>query len=235
VNHGPATVSSVTSLSGKRLQYLLLNEARPFSNWPGGTDQQIHVSRELLQQVISPDSDTGTLENYAAQIFIAPQNEKTSKKLASEVRTDMTGPTRLYEAVAAGASWLAKQPSNSDERKVMFLVCDGKDTESRVPPQDAIKALQKASVPLFVLAPVDVEGRTEGKFLREISQESGGRAYFLPPNTKHLTLDQLKRDLADSFLLTLSLPSERGLQLLNVTIEGHSQTSIFSSSHVFVP
>ncbi|HET6176843.1 MAG TPA: hypothetical protein VFE61_07925 [Candidatus Sulfotelmatobacter sp.] len=48
------------------------------------------------------------------------------------------------------------------------------------------------------------------EYLRQLAEESGGQVYFLPPNTKHVTFEGLKRDLADSFLLTLKLPHRKG-------------------------
>jgi len=235
VNHDPVSIVSVTSLSDQHLQYILINDQRLASQWPGGTGQQVHVAKELLKQVISPGSDIGTLVNYGDAVFLDVQNEKDPEKLSRQLSPSATGPTRLYDAVMAGTSWLAKQPASRDERKVAFLVCDGKDSGSHVGLSDAIKALQKASFPIFVFAPSDVETRKEGQHLRELAEQSGGRAYFLPPNTRHLTFDSLKRDLADSFLLSLSPPAGRGLLPLSITEITHPKLSIHASSQIFVP
>jgi Mg-chelatase subunit ChlD len=102
----------------------------------------------------------------------------------------------------AAANWLTKQPNSPEERRVAFLVCDGKETGSHVGLADAVKALQRASSPIFIFTPSDVEKRKQGQYLRQLAEESGGQVYFLPPNTKHVTFDGLKRDLADRFLLT---------------------------------
>jgi len=235
VNHEPVSVVSVVSLSGKHLRYVLIHDERLHNNWPGGAAQQIHVAKELLKQVISPDVDTGTLVSYGEEVFLGSENERDPRKLASEVRADTIDPARLYEAIIAGTHRLAKQQSGSDERKVIFLVCDGKETESHVGMAEALNALHKASVAIFVLAPSDVEKRKEGKGLHQLAEQSGGRVYFLSPDTKHLTFNDLKRDLADSFLLTLNLPSQKGLLPLSVTEVGHPQLSIVAPSHVFVP
>jgi hypothetical protein len=235
VNHEPVSVASVVPLSGKHFRYVLIHDARVYDNWPGGTDQQIHVAKEFLKQVISPGVDTGTLVSYGEEVLLGPENERDPRKVASEVGVHRSSPARLYDAIIAGVSRLAKQQSGSDERKVVFLVCDGKETGSHLGMADALNALHKASLPIFVFAPSDVEKRKEGRGLRELAEQSGGRAYFLPPDTKHLTFNDLKRDLADGFLLTLNRPSQKGLLPLSVTEVGPPQLSIVAPSQVFVP
>jgi hypothetical protein len=95
VNHESVPVASLTSLSDKHLQYVLINDARVHVDWPGGTDQQEHVAKELLKQVISPGSDIGTLVNFGDEVFLDVQNEKDPKKLSSRISATTTGPTRL--------------------------------------------------------------------------------------------------------------------------------------------
>jgi len=234
VNHDPVSVTSVMPLSGKHLRYVLIHDARLHDDWPGGVDQQIHVAKEFLKQVISPGVDTGTLVSYGELVDLGPQNQRDPRKLASEVGTGRIGPARLYDAITAGTSWLAKQPTGPDERKVVFLVCDGKEAGSHVSRAEALKALHKGSFPIFVIAPSDVEKRNQGRLLQDLAEQSGGRAYFLPPNW-HLAFDGLKRDLADSFLLGLNLPSQKGLLALSIAEIGHPQLSIVASPQVFVP
>ena len=119
---------------------------------------------------------------------------------------------------------------------MIFLVCDASDTGSHVGLADAIKAMQEASLPIFVIAPSDVEKKKQGQSMRVLAEESGGRAYFLGPGTRHPTFDDLKRDLADSFLLILNPPSDiKGFLPLRITGVAHLQLSISSSTHVFVP
>jgi hypothetical protein len=236
VNNEPVAVASLTSLSGRLLQYVLINDQRLHNQWPGGRDQQAHVAKVLLKQVVSSGSDIGTLVNYSDAVFMDVKDERNPDKLSSQIRATGIGPARLYEAVVAGTKWLAKQPTTRDARKVIFLVCDGSDTGSRVGLSDAIKALQEASFPIFVVAPSESEKKKQGQYMRDLAEQSGGRAYFLAPNTKYLTFEDLKRDLADSFLLVLNPPfHNKGFQPLRITGVAHPQLSISSSSRVFMP
>lgn len=236
VNNEPVPVASLTSLSGKPLQYVLIHDQRLHDQWPGGSYQQEQVAKELLRQVISSDSDTGTLVSYSDEVFLDVKDETNPKKLSSQIHTTGIGPAQLYEAVVNGAGLLAKRPTLPNARKVIFLVCDGSDTGSHVGLADAIKSLQEASLPIFVVAPSEREKKKQGQDMRQLAEQSGGRAYFLAPGTKYLTFDDLKRDLADSFLLALNPPIQnKGFLPLRVTGVAHPQLSISSSTRVFVP
>jgi hypothetical protein len=234
VNHTPVPVASVASLAGQHLQYVLVNNQNVHPQWPGGKEQQVHVASEFLRQVISAGSDIGTLVNYGDQVFIDVQNESDPRKLSRGLSRGSIPPNRLYDAVSAATNWLAKQVARPDVRKVMFLVCDGRESESHVTLADAIRTLQKVSVPLFVFAPSDVEKKKEGQNLRELAGQAGGRVYFLSPD-RHLTFDAIKRDLADSFLLALNPPPSKGLLPLSVSYAGHPQVPVLSASQIFVP
>jgi len=177
VNDKPVVVASLTSLSGKPLQYVLINDQRLHNQWPGGRDQQANVAKELLKYVVSSGSDIGTLVNYSDEVFLDVQDERDPKKLSSQIRATGIGPARLYEAVVVATKWLAKQPTARDGRKVIFLVCDGSDTGSHVGLADAIKALQEASFPIFVVAPSNSEKKETGNL--QNSQEA--EPIFLVP------------------------------------------------------
>jgi von Willebrand factor type A domain-containing protein len=234
VNHQPATIVSLTSFAGEHLWYVLINDRRVITKWRGGTEQQVNVAAKFLKQVITAGADIGTLVNSGDSVLLDVQNEKDPAKLASKL--DLTGLySPLYDAIVASTQLLMKQPTSADYRKVIFLFCDGTDNKSHVHLDDAIRALQKASVPIFIFAPSEVERRKNGEQLRKLADQAGGRTYFLPPDTRHLAFDDLKRDLAQSFLLTVSVPQSKGMSPLIVTDLGNPKASVIGASQVFVP
>jgi hypothetical protein len=234
VNHQPATVVSLTSFAAEHMQYVLINDRRIRSKWPGGTEQQVSVAAKFLRQVIAPRADIGTLVNSGDGVILDVQNEKDPAKLASKL--DRTGLySTLYDAIVFSTQRLMKQPTNPDYRKVIFLFCDGTDNRSHVDLEEAIRTLQKASVPIFIFAPSEVEKGKNGEQLRELAGQTGGRTYFLPPDTRHLAFDDVKRDLAQSFLLTLSISLSKGMSPLIITNLGNPKASVVGASQVFVP
>jgi len=194
----------------------------------------VNVAAKFLKQVIVAGADIGTLVNSGDHVLLDVQNETDPAKLASKLdRTGLFAP--LYDAIVASTQVLMKQPTSPDHRKVIFLFCDGTDNKSQVDLDYAIRALQKASVPIFIFAPSQVERGKKGEQLRQIADQAGGRTYFLPPDTRHLAFDDLKRDLAQSFQLTVSIPSSKGMLPLMITDVGNPKASIVAASQILGP
>lgn len=237
VRHQPAVVTSITSLAGKRLQYVLLNDASGRNQWPNGIKQQTDAADQLLRQVIVAGSDVGSLVNFGQEVYIDVQNENNPQKLAAKLeRTGRSG-TPMHDAVVSAAKWLAKQSAVADCRKVMFLFGDGEDNTSRSNLDQATEALQRTGIPIFIVAPSSVETKKQGERLRQLASRSGGRVYFLPLDTRPVGFDSLKRDLAQSFLLEISVPSPKGAELIPVTITdvNNPRIHIIGPSQIAVP
>lgn len=218
VRHQPAAVTSITSLAGKRLQYILLNDASGSNQWPNGTKQQADAADQLLRQVVVASSDVGSLVNFSEEVYIDVQNENNPQKLAAKLERTGRGGTGMYDAVVSAANWLAKQPAVADCRKVMFLFSDGEDNTSRSSLDRATKALQRTGITIFIVAPSSVETKKQGETLRHLTSQSGGRVYFLPRDTSQVKFDFLKRDLTQSFLLKISVPLSKGAEIVPLTI-----------------
>jgi len=235
VNHQPVAIASVTPLAGKHLQYVLLNDQSGSTRWPDGIKQQTEVADQLLKQVVAAGSDIGSLVNFGDDVFIDVQNEKDPLKLAGKLERTGRGGTKLYDAVVSAGKWLAKQPVNPDHRKVMFLFCDGEDNTSKSRLSEAIDTLQRATIPIFIIAPSSVETKKQGEKLRQLSRETGGRVYFLPRDTKQVEFALLKQDLSQSFLLKMSIPSGEGTLPLVITNPANPQDQISAPSQIVAP
>ncbi len=235
VNHQPVAIASVTPLAGKHLQYVLLNDQSGSTRWPDGIKQQTEVADQLLKQVVAAGSDIGSLVNFGDDVFIDVQNEKDPLKLAGKLERTGRGGTKLYDAVVSAGKWLAKQPVNPDHRKVMFLFCDGEDNTSKSRLSEAIDTLQRATIPIFIIAPSSVETKKQGEKLRQLSRETGGRVYFLPRDTKQVEFTLLKQDLSQSFLLKMSIPSGEGTLPLVITDPANPQDQISAPSQIVAP
>lgn len=218
VRHQPAAVTSITLLASEHLQYVLLNDASGRNRWPNGTTQQVEAADQFLKQVVVANSDVGSLVNFNDEVYLDVQNINNPQKLAAKLERTGRGGTVTYDAVVSAAKWLAKQAAVADCRKVIFLFGDGEDNSSRRNLDQATEALQRTGIPIFVVAPSSVETKKQGENLRRLADQSGGRVYFLPRDTRHVKFDFLKRDLAQSFLLKITLPLAEGAEIVPVTI-----------------
>lgn len=231
VRYQPTAVTSITSLAGRRLQYVLLNDASGRNQWPQGTKQQTDAADQLLRQVVVAGSDVGSLVNFSDQVYIDVQNENNPQKLAAKLERTGRGGTVTYDAVVSAAKWLAKRATVVGSRKVMFLFGDGEDNASRSNLNQATEALQRTGIPIFIVAPSSVETKKQGERLRQLASRSGGRVYFLPLDTRQVRFDSLKRDLTQSFLLKISVPLSEGAAIIPVTITDVNNPRI----HIIAP
>jgi Mg-chelatase subunit ChlD len=235
VNHQRVTIASVTPLADRHLQYVLLNDQSGSTRWSEGIKHQTEVAEQFLKQVVAAGSDIGSLVNFGDDVYIDVQNEKDPLILAAKLERKGVGGTKLYDAVVSAAKWLAKQPVSSDHRKVMFLFCDGEDNASKRRLSEAIDTLQRATIPIFIVAPSSVETKKQGEKLRQLSNETGGRVYFLPRDTKQVEFALLKQDLTQSFLLKINIPSAEGTLPLVITDQANPQDQISAPSQIVAP
>lgn len=232
INHQPVGIVSITPLASKHLQYVLLNDQSGSTRWPDGIKQQTEVADQFLKRVVAVGSDIGSLVNFADDVLIDVQNEKDPLKLAGKLERTGRGGTKLYDAVVSAGKWLAKQPVNPDHRKVMFLFCDGEDNTSKSRLSEAIDTLQRATIPIFIIAPSSVAMKKQGEKLRQLSRETGGQVYFLPRDTKQVEFASLKQDLAQSFLVMINIPSGGGTLPLVITDSANPQDQISAPSQI---
>jgi hypothetical protein len=235
VNGQGVAIVSIASLAGDHLQYALLNNQNRHTRWPDGNDQQTALASRFLTQVVVAGADVGSLVNFGEDVFLDVQNEKTPQKLAAKLEPHgVVDESRLYDAVLSAARYLAKQPPNWGARKVLFLFSDGQDNASKSNIQQATDALQMARIPIFIIAPSSVENNKEGKVLRQLASDCGGKVYFLPRDTKQTSFEFVRRDLDEEFLLTLDVSSlQPGRLRLTVSATTVPQVSVIAPSQIF--
>ena len=109
-------------------------------------------------------------------------------------RVDTRGGTALYDAVYAAADHLAKGAKL--EKKVLLVVTDGEDNESRMSLEEAIRAVQNDNGPtIYTIGILGDEGkqRRAKRALESLSTQTGGVAFF-PRNLEEV--DDISRAVA---------------------------------------
>jgi Ca-activated chloride channel homolog len=109
-------------------------------------------------------------------------------------RVDSRGGTALYDAVYAAADHLAK--GAKQQKKVLLVVTDGEDNESRMSLEQAIRAVQNDQGPeIYTIGILGDEGkqRRAKRALEALSVQTGGVAFF-PKNLDEV--DEISREVA---------------------------------------
>lgn len=137
---------------------------------------------------------------------------------------DSRGGTAMYDAVVASADQLAK--GAKQEKKVLLVVTDGEDNESRMSLEDAVRRVQADSGPTIYTIGIlgdDKEAKRAHRALERLATETGGVAYF-PKDLGQV--DEISRAVAHDIRNQYTLgykpsrpQSEGGFR--NVRVEAH--------------
>ncbi len=109
-------------------------------------------------------------------------------------RVDSKGGTALYDAVIASADHLAKGARR--EKKVLLVVTDGDDNESRESLEQAVRTVQSDKGPtIYCIGILSKEDRKRSakRALEALSLQTGGVAFF-PENLDEV--DEISREVA---------------------------------------
>src|SRR5215469_5911418 len=109
-------------------------------------------------------------------------------------RLDSRGGTALYDAVIASSDHLAKAAKR--DKKVLLVVTDGEDNESRDSLEEAIRAVQDENGPtIYTIGILGTEGKQHRakRALEALSLQTGGVAFF-PKNLDEV--DQISQQVA---------------------------------------
>ena len=124
------------------------------------------------------------------------------------------GQSAIIDAIYTGAQYVAEHNRGADRRKVLVVITDGEDRNSRMKLNDLVKLLHEKGVQIFVVGltmDLDAEGgltrqssrdKAE-RLLKTLAEETGGRVFF-PEDKDDLneSIAQIVHDLQGQFRIT---------------------------------
>ena len=120
-------------------------------------------------------------------------------------RVDSRGGTALYDAVIASADHLAKGAKK--DKKVLLVITDGVDNESRESLESAIRSVQNDAGPTIytigILAKDEPGGKRAKRALQALSDQTGGVAFF-PADLEEVDeiSSEVARDIRNQYSIT---------------------------------
>ncbi|HVZ21654.1 MAG TPA: VWA domain-containing protein [Vicinamibacterales bacterium] len=164
------------------LSLLLDTSASMDTKLPTAQEAAIGFAKRLrmqdLAEVIDFDNRVTVLQNFTNA---APELEAAIR------RTSAGGSTALYNAVYIALKDLKKAVAkNIDEirRQAIVLLSDGEDTSSLLPFEEVLDLAKRSETAIYSIGLRDNEGGGSKTFreaefvLRQLSQQTGGRAFF---------------------------------------------------------
>jgi VWFA-related protein len=142
-------------------------------------EQQAAV--EFLQQIIRPQTDKAFILAFDEVPEVTQDFTNDLDKLTKGIKSIRPGGgTAMWDAVFyACRDKLMKEKANGPVRRVIILVSDGDDNQSRVLRQEAIDMAERAGVLVYSISTNLSNIHDEGdKNLKRLAEETGGRAFF---------------------------------------------------------
>lgn len=159
-------------------------------------DKRAAVTKAVLNLVRASNRDDEVfVVNFNDEPFL-DQDFTSDANLMHEAldRVDSRGGTALYDSVIASADHLAKGARK--EKKVLLVITDGEDNESRDSLEQAIRSVQNDNGPtIYTIGILGSEGRERRakRALEQLSVQTGGVAFF-PKNLSEV--DEISQAVA---------------------------------------
>lgn len=172
VDKRPTQIVSLRSAKGDQLTFALLVDV--------STSQSRNADsiREAAWQIfdgLSNGNNRGYLVFFENRVLIskAPLQKSSAQSALKNVR--FGGGTALFDAIGETCTQVLKSSLNpGSPRRVIVLLSDGDDNQSRLSAKKAEEAAEGEGVAIFALSTSSTAPR-EGRFLKEASQNTGGQ------------------------------------------------------------
>ena len=152
--------------------------------------------------------------DFDSQVRILQSFTNDAAALEKAIRnTDVNGSTSLYNAIYISLKELKKIKANSAadiRRQAIVVLSDGDDTSSLVPYEEVLDLAKRSETSIYAIG-LRPQGSYRSEFkeaefvLKQLSQETGGRAYFVQTAAELPKIyEQISDELANQYALAYS-------------------------------
>ena len=162
------------------------------------------AAEQFVRSVLRPAVDSIFLLDFTHQLNFRRATVGDPNMFAALSALAPGGQTALYDAVdAAAQDDTMTAPEAQPVRRVIILLSDGEDNDSRHSLDDALSAAQMNDVSIYAIT-VHSRGYSQGDgVLAELADATGGRAFVLP-DLKHLdaVFSKIQDELRSEYLVS---------------------------------
>lgn len=170
---------------------------------------QVNAAAMTFVKTSNPEDEMFVV-NFNDEYYLDTPGDFTNSQKALQdalSRIDTHGSTALYDAVVGSLNHLKK---GHRDKRVLLLVTDGDDDASRLTLPEAIRAAIKSNATIYAIGVYSQDDREHDKrmvrrstkILRELTDATGGRAYF-PANLSEVQpiCEQVAREIRSQYTI----------------------------------
>jgi Ca-activated chloride channel homolog len=166
----------------------------------------------FLETMLNSHQDRALLATFDSQVELHQDLTDRLDLLTQAIdKVKAQGGTRMYDAVYSICEEKMMASTSLGRRHAMVVITDGADTESERDLKDAIDIAQRSETTVYVIsaesgglfgAQAGLVGRKEDKDLKQLAEETGGRAFFTADMAElGKSLDGIARELRSQYLI----------------------------------
>jgi len=175
----PAAVRSFESETNLPLRVGLVMDVSGSIRGRFNFEQESAVS--FFRQMLHPGVDQAFVVTFNSLPVLTQDFSDSAALLEQGVRTVTAGGgSAVYDAVKfAATAKLAHCKADQPVRRVIILLSDGEDNQSRATPQEVIEAASRAEVTVFAISSNFSNIKSRGDMIMErLAEETGGRVFY---------------------------------------------------------
>ncbi len=187
-----------------------------------GFVQERRAAQAFVRRLLRPEIDSLLLVDFAGQASLSNMTGRSANLLATKINSlEAAGHTAIYDAIYETASLaLASAREDQPVRRVMILLSDGDDNDSRHGRAEAVDLAQRAGIVIYAVTAHNRRFEYQGDaILRQMTEATGGRTFILARfDEVEKVFAQIEAELRNQYSLTFRAPgpSRCGYHLLDV-------------------
>jgi VWFA-related protein len=165
------------------------------------------AANEFMLEILKAKSDRAFVMGFDVTPNVTQDWTNNLDALQTAVtRLRPGGGTAMYDAVYTACRDKLLDESRGQEpvRKVMVLLSDGDDNQSRVYPDEAVKECQRAETIIYAISTNWTPSRGRGDKALEVMAEDTGGQVFYPPSVEEVSnsFQKIEEELRSQYALT---------------------------------
>ena len=199
----PEALRNFQSETNLPLRVALVLDASASITSQFGFEQQSAL--QFFQQMLRPRVDKGIVVTFKSTAKLAQGFTDDSQKLGAAVENASAGGgSAVYDAVSLATQKLMDSGDETPVRRVIILITDGEDNQSRITRHELIDAANHAEVTIYAISSNFSNIQTRGdNVLRQFADETGGRVFF-PGKIENVSREfkQIEQELRAQYVLS---------------------------------